>query len=143
MSDLRPGKDYIGVGVGAVVLRDGRLLLLLRRKAPEAGCWSIPGGKVEFGETCAHAVLRELSEETGLRGRIVALLGVMDHIVEEEHTHFVSPAFLVEAEGEAGNREEGSHKELGWFDPEELPENLTLTTKKALEGYRRYLADRV
>ena len=65
MSDLRPGKDYIGVGVGAVVLRDGRLLLLLRRKAPEAGCWSIPGGKVEFGETCAHAVLRELSEETG------------------------------------------------------------------------------
>ena len=52
-------------------------------------------------------------------------------------------SLLVEAEGEAGNREEGSHKELGWFDPEELPENLTLTTKKALEGYRRYLADRV
>lgn len=141
MNLSEPGKDYIGVGVGAVVLRDGQLLLLLRRKAPEAGFWSIPGGKVEFGETCEDAVLRELREETGLRGQVRALLGVTDHIVKEEGIHYVSPAYLVEAEGEEENRELSSHRELAWFDPDHLPENITLTAKKALEGYRKYLAE--
>jgi len=137
---LTAGKDYIGVGVGAVVIREDRILLLLRKKAPEAGCWSIPGGKVEFLETCEDALLRELREETGLEGRIEALLGVTNHILFSEQAHFVAPSYLVTADGEPENREEESHGGIRWFPLDDLPENITMTTKCAVEAYRRYIS---
>jgi 8-oxo-dGTP diphosphatase len=62
--------------VGAVVRgNDGRLLLVRRGQAPSAGTWSLPGGRVEPGESDAEAVIRELHEETGLRVRPGALVG--------------------------------------------------------------------
>ncbi len=56
------------VAVGAVVVDDERLLLVLRGRPPGEGTWSIPGGHLERGETLAEAVVRELREETGLDG---------------------------------------------------------------------------
>ncbi|HXT44395.1 MAG TPA: NUDIX hydrolase [Pseudonocardiaceae bacterium] len=62
--------------VGAVVFDDaGRLLLVRRAHEPGRGRWSIPGGRVEVGETDAHAVIREVAEETGLAVEITRLLG--------------------------------------------------------------------
>ncbi|WP_197321390.1 NUDIX hydrolase [Saccharomonospora sp. NB11] len=56
--------------VGGIVFdADGRLLLVLRGHAPSQGLWSLPGGRVEVGETDAEAVVRELAEETGLAVR--------------------------------------------------------------------------
>jgi 8-oxo-dGTP diphosphatase len=62
--------------VGAVVFDDaGRLLLIRRACEPGRGRWSVPGGRVESGETDAEAVMREVAEETGLAVEIVRLLG--------------------------------------------------------------------
>ncbi|MGY1693456.1 NUDIX hydrolase [Geodermatophilus sp. SYSU D00766] len=62
--------------MGAVVLDDaGRLLLVRRRNAPGRGLWSVPGGRVEPGESLAAAVTREVREETGLRVRVGAEVG--------------------------------------------------------------------
>ena len=73
------------VCVGAVVIEDGRLLLVRRARAPAAGRWSIPGGRVERGESLAGAVVRELAEETGLRGRCEGFVGWSELITEEHH----------------------------------------------------------
>lgn len=132
---LKPGKDYIGVGVGAVILREKKILLLLRKKAPEAGCWTIPGGKVEFGETVEEAILREVKEEIGAEGRIIAPLGVTNHILKEERTHFVAPRFLVEILNDPQNMEPQSHEEMRWFPIDELPTNVTMTTQMALSAF--------
>lgn len=68
------------LGVGGVVIRDGRVLLVRRAKPPLLGQWSIPGGAVEPGETLAAAVRRELKEETALEVTVGELLEVIEWI---------------------------------------------------------------
>jgi ADP-ribose pyrophosphatase YjhB (NUDIX family) len=81
--------------VGAVAVADGQLLLVQRGKAPGSGRWSIPGGRVETGETIRHAVVREVAEETGLRVDCGELLGWAERIGPEHH--FVILDFVVTA----------------------------------------------
>ena len=73
------------VGVGAVCVRDGRLLLVQRGRGVARGTWSVPGGRVEHGELLTAAVVRELAEETGLRGRVQRLCGVAERIGADHH----------------------------------------------------------
>ena len=69
------------VGVGGVVIDNGRALLIRRASEPLRGEWSIPGGILELGETLEEGVVRELQEETGLHVRVVGLIEVFDRIV--------------------------------------------------------------
>lgn len=73
------------VAVGAVALSDRRLLMVRRGHGPAAGRWSVPGGKVEHGELLAEAVVRELAEETGLRGVCGPLVGVAEVFDGDDH----------------------------------------------------------
>lgn len=68
------------VGVGGVVISDGRALLIRRGGEPLKGEWSIPGGTLELGETLAEGVARELREETGLEVRVLELIEAFERI---------------------------------------------------------------
>lgn len=69
--------------VGAIVFRDGALLLVKRGAEPNAGRWSLPGGVLEKGETVESAVVRETLEETGVRVRLLRIFDVADFIRTE------------------------------------------------------------
>ena len=126
------------VGVGGVLLDDRKVLLLLRRNPPEAGFWSLPGGRVEFMERVEDAVVRELKEELGIAVEIECLLCVTDHIVEADNAHWVSPAYLVRlVSGVPQNLEPEKTAAIEWFPLSELPENLGLAAKSALNAYVR------
>ena len=71
------------VGVGGVVLIDGRVLLIKRRFEPLAGRWSLPGGTLEVGETLAEGLARELKEETGLDVDVGPVVDVFDRITRD------------------------------------------------------------
>jgi 8-oxo-dGTP diphosphatase len=71
------------VGVGGVVIEDGRALLIKRGTEPLLGQWSIPGGTLEIGESLQEGVARELSEETGLEVLVLDLIEVFDRIFPE------------------------------------------------------------
>ena len=73
------------VCVGAVVVDEGRLLLVRRGRPPGVGLWSVPGGRVEGGERLQDAVVREVAEETGLEVRCGELLGWVERIGDGHH----------------------------------------------------------
>jgi 8-oxo-dGTP diphosphatase len=131
------------VGVGVLLVDrhgdpQGRVLLTLRKFAPEAGCWSIVGGKLDFLEPLEDCAIREAFEEVGLTIAIDSLLCVTDHILPAEGQHWVSPAYLGRVlGGEARKREPEKTQEVQWFRFDELPQKLTMTARSAIEAYRR------
>jgi 8-oxo-dGTP diphosphatase len=82
--DEAPSRPVVAVGL---VARDraGRLLLVERGNPPHKGRWSLPGGRVEGGETLAEAATRELREETGLEAAVGEIAGVVERIAEGYH----------------------------------------------------------
>jgi 8-oxo-dGTP diphosphatase len=131
------GIDYIGVGVGAVIVNDrDEVLLLLRRKSPEAGSWSIPGGGVEWQETCQDAIVRECIEEVGVSVRVERFLTVVNHIVPEDRMHWVSIEFLCSVvEGHARNVGEQESSDLRWFPFSTLPKRLSQPSREAIQAF--------
>lgn len=73
--------------MGGVAVRGGELLMVLRGRPPGAGLWSVPGGRVEAGETDAEALARELREETGLVVSVGGLLGSVEVSGFEVHDY--------------------------------------------------------
>jgi ADP-ribose pyrophosphatase YjhB (NUDIX family) len=127
-----------GVGCGLVFLRDAHILLLQRRKSPEAGAWGIPGGKVDFLETAEQAVRREALEETGLSASVMELLGLSEQLFHSEQQHWLGLLFLAkEFTGEVQLLEPEKHGGIDWFPLDNLPTPLTLPTKHALDFIRQ------
>jgi 8-oxo-dGTP diphosphatase len=111
------------VGVGAIIVEDGRVVMVKRGHAPLAGEWSIPGGALEVGETVRQAAVREAREETGLTAEPVELLGVYDRVLQDEggriRFHYVLIDFLCRrVAGEL--RAAGDADEARWFSQEEV-----------------------
>jgi 8-oxo-dGTP diphosphatase len=112
------------VGVGAVIVRNNRVLLIRRGQAPLLGEWSVPGGVVECGETLREATIREAREETGLGVEVGEMLGVYERVTRGEDArvryHYVLIDFLCRPV--AGELKAASDAaEAGWFSPDELP----------------------
>ena len=72
------------IGVGAIIIEEGRVVMVKRGHEPLKGEWSIPGGVLEVGETLREAAIREAREETGLEVETLDLLGVFDRVVRDE-----------------------------------------------------------
>jgi 8-oxo-dGTP diphosphatase len=76
--------DHPRVGVGAVVLHEGRVLLVKRGRPPGLGRWSLPGGLVELGENTADAARREVAEECGIAVRVAGVAGMVERIIRDD-----------------------------------------------------------
>lgn len=98
MSEDRFYPDRPYVGIGAVIVVDGKVVLIKRGHEPLAGRWSLPGGAVELGETVQEAVAREMLEETGLEVRVGPPIEVFDRILRDDdgrvRYHFVLIDYL-------------------------------------------------
>ena len=114
------------VAVGAVVVDHDRLLLVRRGRGPAQGLWSIPGGKVELGETLAEAVTRELREETGLEGLCGSFIGFAELLFEDADgdlvDHHVALDFDVTVIGDEPPVAGDDAAEVRWVDLHEVGE---------------------
>ena len=135
------------VGVGGVIVKDGSAVIIKRANDPYKGQWSIPGGRVELGESLADALRRELREETGLDVEVGQLIEVFERIQWDDSTgaataatlryHFVIVDYLCRCVG--GDLRAGDDAEAAaWVTSEELDqyemrESAVAVIRKALQ----------
>jgi len=108
----------------AILEREGRLLLVLRRNPPSADMYAFPGGRAEDGETPAETALREFAEETGIVARNPRLFETYDLPTRAADgtltSHFFLSVFLVEADEDAVAEAADDAAGLGWFTLDEI-----------------------
>lgn len=125
------------VGVGAVIVKDGKMLLVKRAFEPGAGKWSIPGGLVELGEKLSEACEREAEEETGVGIEVLELINAFDMVDRDESGrikyHYVLVDFLAKpVRGEEKPNAEVT--EMKWVTHREAKAmDLTKTARRALD----------
>lgn len=143
MSDRKyPDRPY--VGIGGIIVHEGRVVLVKRRFEPLAGQWSIPGGAVETGETLEACLIREMTEETGFVVEVGPVVEVLDRITRDEEGrvlyHFVLIDYLCRPVG--GELRAGSDvaeavlAEPSEFAQYELTEKALSVIERALEMAR-------
>ncbi len=131
MNDTRQYPERPIVGVGAVIVEAGKVVLIRRRYEPLKGHWSLPGGTVEVGEALEAALTREMVEETGLVVEVGPVIEVFDRIMRDEQQrvryHFVLIDYLCWPSG--GALQAGSDVDAAiWADPATLSD-YALTAK--------------
>ena len=78
------GEFWPRAAASAAIFRDSKILIAERGSGPRRGVWSLPGGKIEAGETAASAAIREIREETGLEVELAGLLDVVDVVIRDD-----------------------------------------------------------
>jgi len=131
------------VGVGAVVICDGKILLEKRKNEPGKGKWSIPGGLVELGENVEQTVIREVKEETGLEVEKPEHIDIVDNVIRDKNGeikyHFVIIDYFVKLKG-GTMKAMSDAEELRWVTFDEVEKyDLTKTFREFFQRNRQKL----
>jgi 8-oxo-dGTP diphosphatase len=134
----------VGVGFGVMIIRDGKVLFGKRHSDPEKadselhgeGTWTMPGGKLEYGESFEEGAIREVQEETGLQLNDMKVFCVNND--KNEFAHFVTIGlFSDNFDGEPKVMEPDEIVEWKWFDLNSLPTPIYFPSAKILENYKK------
>lgn len=134
---------YIRVGIGVLILQNGRLLLGHRvRNAADTGgiyepdSWCLPGGKQEYGETILEGAVRETKEETNLDINDLQVYSAVDDL--QPGKHYVTIQVIARAcSGTLCVMEPEKQDEWKWFPVDQLPKNIYTPSKKFIDAYFR------
>ncbi|MCV2393175.1 NUDIX domain-containing protein [Actinotalea sp. M2MS4P-6] len=135
------GTDLLWLpGVSGVVLDDDGRVLLGRRS--DNGRWAVPSGILEPGEEPAIALVREVLEETGVHAEVVALTSVSSgdpiRYPNGDRAQYLDVGFLCRAVGGEAHVADDESTEVGWFDPDALPETITEASVQWLQRARAW-----
>jgi mutator protein MutT len=140
-NDLRHGEDFVGIGCGALIVNNKNEVLLLKRgnkSRNNAGFWSQPGGRVDYGETVIEAIKREVREEVGVEIILLKFLCYSNQILKRQRQHWVTINYLAKiTKGRPKIMEPQKHDDLQWFDLKKVPKLESITR----ETIRAYLAE--
>ncbi len=127
----------ITLTVDAIIPVKGKIVLVKRKNPPFRGYYALPGGIVEYGENVENAVLREVEEETGLKGKVHSLVGVYSDPERDPRGHFISICFIVLPE--SGEIRAGSDAEnVALFSLDSIPP-LAFDHRKMIEDAKEVL----
>jgi len=138
-------KPWVGVGVGVLITKNEKILLGKRHDDPAkassalkgAGTWTMPGGKLEFGESFEEAAIRETLEETGLELRNIKLIGINNDKIETAHFVTIGLSGEIDPTHEPKVMEPERITEWKWFSLDDLPQPIFFPSARVLENVKR------
>lgn len=122
------------MSVDSLVVKEGKILLILRGVDPYKGYWAIPGGHLDFDETLEEAALRELREETNLIGSKTKLLGLYSNPNRHPRQTPAASYIILDVKGEEKPGDDA--KECRYFPLDKLPENLAFDHREIINDYK-------
>lgn len=139
---MQIGKDCIGVSVGALIINENGEVLLGKRSnlsRNERGKWEAPGGEVNFGEKREDAIKREVTEELGVRIKILKILHSADEILLTDKQHWLATTYIVKIIGRKKPKimEPKKCDAISWFSLKKLPNPLSHVTTVDLKEFKR------
>lgn len=135
--DLHNNQRNPRVTTDAIIIKDNRIMLVLRKYEPFKGKWALPGGHVEYGEMVEAAVAREAEEETGLKVEPVRLVGVYSDPNRDPRGHAIGLAYICEITG--GSLKAGDDAvDAKWWPLDALPE-LAFDHSKMVQDAKKML----
>lgn len=138
---LQPRFKYVedsrhaSVGVGVLIIRDGKVLLMKRTGSHGAGTWSPPGGHIDLGESIEETALRETKEEVGIDITNAQFKAITNDVFPDDDKHYIT--VWVQAEYAGGEPHIESARELteiGWFEWDNLPAPLFIPLQNLVSG---------
>ena len=129
------GNKNVKVGVGVILLKNNKVLLGKRKNAHGEGTWSLPGGKLHFGESVKDCIKREAKEETNLDIEVAKIVSVANDINYE--THYITIGVLAKnIKGELKLMEPNKASDWKWFELNNLPKPLFIPSAKIIKNYK-------
>ena len=133
---MSENKKTVGVGIGVMVIRDGKILLAKRKSELGKGTYCWPGGKMHYMESFEECAKREIREETGIEIENVRFLRLLN-LKEFAPKHFVDIELLADwKSGEGELREPDKFEEWKWYDLDNLPEPMFFPQYSSIEAYK-------
>jgi 8-oxo-dGTP diphosphatase len=127
------------VGVGVIVRKDGKFLLMQRKGSHGSGNWCFPGGHLEFNESFEECVIRETMEETGMKIKNVKYFGITNDMFKDEDKHYVTIFIISDYESsEPKIMEPDKCNSIAWFTQEVLPSPLFIPIKNLIRNKNIY-----
>lgn len=114
---------YVNCAVGAVIIKDHKVLLVKRNREPRLGEWVFPAGFIDYGEHPEETLVREVQEETGLKVVTYEIVNILQNPDDPRATgHFGIYYKVTETEGSISNNDTDENQDISWFNIGELPE---------------------
>jgi 8-oxo-dGTP diphosphatase len=128
-------EGVVRVGLGVLIVEDGRVLMLKRKGSHGEGTWSLPGGHLEMGESFSDCARREMMEELGVEIEPSSVVSVSNDIMYGKHYITIGVKATV-LSGEIVNKEPHKCDEIQWFPLGSLPSPLFIASRNALDMYK-------
>jgi 8-oxo-dGTP diphosphatase len=128
-------RTIASVGVGVIIVKDDKVLLMKRTGSHGTDTWSCPGGHIDFGESLEECAIRETKEETGVDIQNVEFIAITNDFFQLDHKHYVTVWMRGEYTGgepKITSPHEGT--EIGWFEWDKLPQPLFVPLQNLIDG---------
>ena len=131
---MKKEKSKASVGVGILINKNRKILLIKRKGSHAAGTWAPPGGHIDFKESVVDCAKREVKEEVGVKIKNLKVLGFTEDLFKKDKKHYITIWVSSDWQSGKANTSYQEFSEIGWFSWKKLPKPLSVFLKNYLKG---------